>query len=387
MQIISKLSLFLIVLLVAAACSPAATPTDVAPEAAPPEATATTAPEPEVVAPATFDLAGTNWLLSTLDGKEPLAGTTLTLRFGADGSVSGTDGCNRFSTTYTQDGANLTINQAAATMMMCVEPEGVMEQAAAYTAALAQTTTFTANERQLALLAGNQILATFTADVQELAGTEWNVTMYNNGREAVVGVIEGTEITAIFGDNGELSGNAGCNQYMTSYTIDGNAIEIAMPATTRRLCPEPEGVMEQEQAFLAALQSAATFNIEGNTLSMRTAEDAGAVVMTRRVVVDLPAPPEPTTPTGTVVGTQSLNVRSGPGTAFPVIGVASAGDQGEIVGVSADGRWWAVAAPSAPDGVGWVSVDFVLATNAEDVPVIASPPTPVPPRPTATPVP
>jgi heat shock protein HslJ len=81
-----------------------------------------------------------------------------------------------------------------------------------------------------------------------------------------------------------------------------------------------------------------------------------------------------------------LNIRSGPGTNFPVIGAARTGDQGEIVGRSADGRWWAVSIPSAPGGIGWVSSDFVLATNAESVPVIASPPTPTP-RPTNTPVP
>lgn len=388
MQTISKLSLLLIVLLVVAACAPVTTPTDV-----PPEATATTAPEPEVVAPPAFELAGTNWVLTTLNGSPALADATATLQFGADGTVSGTDGCNRFSTTFTQDGASLVINQAASTMMMCPEPEGVMEQAAAYMAALAQTTNFSANESQLALLAGNQIVATFAADVQELTGTEWDVTMFNNGREAVVGVIEGVEITALFGDNGELSGSPGCNQYIGGYTVDGNTIQISQLGSTMRFCAEPEGVMEQEQAFLAALQSAATFTVEGDALEMRTAEDAIAVMMTRRVEVDLPAPPEPTTPTGRVVGTQSLNVRSGPGTVFPVIGVARLGDQGEIVGVSADRRWWAVAVPSAPDGVGWVSVDFVLATNAENVPVMQGPPppaataTPVPPAPTATPVP
>jgi heat shock protein HslJ len=151
--------------------------------------------------------------------------------------------------------------------------------------------------------------------------------------------------------------------------------------------------MEQEQAFLAALQSAATFRIEGDSLEMRTAGDAIAVMATRRVEVDLPAPPpEPATPTGRVVGTQALNVRSGPGTAFPVIGVARLGDEGELVGRSADGRWWAVSIPSAPGGVGWVSADFVLATNAESVPVMQGPPPPPPtptplPRPTATPVP
>ncbi len=388
MKTIAKINLLLILVLLLAACQPAATPA--------PEPTAV--PEPTVAEPPAapapgFELAGTNWVLSTLSGNAPLEGTTLTLRFGADGSASGSDGCNRFMTAFTQDGANLTFDPAAGTMMMCPEPAGVMEQAAAYTAALAQTTTFTANERQLALLAGNQILATFVADVQDLSGSEWNVTMFNNGREAVVGVIEGTEITASFGANDELSGSAGCNQYVGSYTVDGNAIQIGQLGSTMRFCAEPEGVMEQEQAFLAALQSAATFSVEGDALEMRTAGDAIAVMATRRVEVDLPAPPSPTTPTGRVVGTQSLNVRSGPGTAFPVIGVARLGDEGEIVGRSADGRWWAVAVPSAPNGVGWASVDFVLATNAENVPVMQGPPppaataTPVPPAATATPVP
>ena len=123
-------------------------------------------------------------------------------------------------------------------------------------------------------------------------------------------------------------------------------------------------------------------------LQMRTADDALAVIMKRKVVVDLPAPkPTPKTPTGRVVGAQTLNIRSGPSTAFPVIGAARAGDEGEIVGRSADARWWAVSAPALPGGIGWVSADFVLATNAENVPVIASPPPPTPRPPTPTPVP
>ena len=43
-------------------------------------------------------------------------------------------------------------------------------------------------------------------------------------------------------------------------------------------------------------------------------------------------------------------------------------------------------APSLPGGVGWVSADFVAATNADDVPVIPSPPPP-PPTPTRVPPP
>lgn len=406
MKRIAKINLLLILVLLLAACAPAVAPTEAPPaepvaptEAAAAEGTTVAPPSPATVqepaVAASSDLAGTNWILTSLNGGPALADTTVTLQFGADGTLSGADGCNRYSTSYTQEGTNLTIAQpAASTMMMCPEPEGVMEQAGNYMLALAAVTNFSANQNQLALMAGNQIVATFKADAQDLAGSDWSVTMFNNGREAVVSLIEGSEVTAFFGDNGELSGSAGCNQYISSYTLSGNTIQIGQIGSTMRLCPEPEGIMEQEQAFLAALQSAATFRIEGDQLTLRTAADAIAVMMTRRVEIDLPEPaPEPSIPTGRVVGTQGLNVRTGPGTVFPVIGVARLGDEGEIIGRSADSRWWVVAVPSAPGGMGWVSADFVLATNAENVPVIASPspppptPTPVPPRPTATPVP
>jgi heat shock protein HslJ len=113
--------------------------------------------------------------------------------------------------------------------------------------------------------------------------------------------------------------------------------------------------------------------------------------MTRKAVVDLPAP-APAAPWGRVIAPSGVNVRSGPGTNFPVVGGARYGDEGEIVGRSADGGWWAVSAPALPGGVGWVSADFVLATNADDVPVIeVAPPVVVvptaPPPATPTPVP
>ena len=131
-------------------------------------------------------------------------------------------------------------------------------------------------------------------------------------------------------------------------------------------------------------------------LQMRTADDQLAVVMTRKLVIDLPEP-DPAVPTGRVTGApQGVNVRSGPGVNFPIIGLAQNGDEGEIVGRSVDNRWWAVDVASAPEGIGCVSADFVIATNTQDVPVIEVPPpvivvptvaaTPTPvPQPTATP--
>jgi heat shock protein HslJ len=127
---------------------------------------------------------------------------------------------------------------------------------------------------------GNEV-ATFAAASQELSGTSWIVTNYNNGREAVVGVITGTEITASFAEDGQVSGTAGCNSYFASYEADPAAgtITIGDVGSTMMACAEPEGIMEQEQEYLAALATAATYRIQGNTLEMRTADDALAVIM------------------------------------------------------------------------------------------------------------
>jgi heat shock protein HslJ len=238
---------------------------------------------------ATADLADTSWVLSSLDGNLPLPGTTVTLQFGADGVASGSDGCNRFRTTFSQDGTGLTFDQpGASTMMACPQP--VMDQAAVFMAALVATESFTADERDLILSDGDRIVATFVASSQDLAETVWDVISYNNGREAVVGVMDGTEISASFGADGQVSGNAGCNQYSASYSVDGNAIEIGPAATTFMFCAEPTGVMEQESEYLAALASAATYRIEGDLLEMRTAADQIAVMMTRKSTLEPPAP-------------------------------------------------------------------------------------------------
>jgi heat shock protein HslJ len=48
------------------------------------------------------------------------------------------------------------------------------------------------------------------------------------------------------------------------------------------MCSEPEGVMDQEGQYLAALQSAAKYQIEGNVLQLRTSDDALAAMFNRK---------------------------------------------------------------------------------------------------------
>ena len=81
----------------------------------------------------------------------------------------------------------------------------------------------------------------------------------------------------VFGNDGKLSGSAGCNNFNATYRAEGSALSIETPAATRMMCAQPEGRMAQEAQFLAALASTAQARREGDRIELRTADDALAV--------------------------------------------------------------------------------------------------------------
>ncbi|GMQ78617.1 MAG: hypothetical protein BMS9Abin02_1140 [Anaerolineae bacterium] len=104
----------------------------------------------------------------------------------------------------------------------------------------------------------------------------------------------------------------------------------------------------------------------------------------------IPPTPEAGDPTAIVTSRAGVNVRTGPGVEYPVIGIAPFGTTTEVVGVSSDGTWWVVNIPGAPGNYGWVSDEYVSVENVDNVLIIPSPPTPTPvatPTATATPAP
>jgi heat shock protein HslJ len=107
------------------------------------------------------------------------------------------------------------------------------------------------------------------------------VVNFNNGMGAVTSLISGTSISLDFDTSGGISGKAGCNSYSAGYRAGGNSLTVDQPRSTSMWCETPEGVMQQEQQYLAALQSAATFNLTGDQLQIRSGSDALAVVATR----------------------------------------------------------------------------------------------------------
>jgi len=79
----------------------------------------------------------------------------------------------------------------------------------------------------------------------------------------------------------------------------------------------------------------------------------------------------------TVTATANVNVRSGPGTMYPIHGTADKGTNGEIVGVSPDDKWWAIKVPTSisGNGIAWVAKDYASLNNptGETIPTIEPP--------------
>jgi heat shock protein HslJ len=107
-----------------------------------------------------------------------------------------------------------------------------------------------------------------TPQAAALGDTSWHVTAYNNGEQTLVSPLEGRAITLLFGVDGIVAGSTGCNNYAATYTVEGDRLAVGSAALTRMMCAEPEGIMEQEAAYLAALSSAAAYRIEGDELTL-----------------------------------------------------------------------------------------------------------------------
>ena len=220
-------------------------------------------------------------VLSYNNGKEAVVSVIIGSRMTAifDGEqVAGTSGCNNYFGSYQADGESINIGPLANTEMACMEPERVMEQEQLYLAALQTASTYRIDGDRLEMRTAEGALAVSLVAVLpvSLENVPWDVTAYNNGRGGFTTIIIDSELSMFF-ENGEVSGSAGCNDYIAGYELDGSNIKIGPAAATKKLCNVPEGVMEQEQEFLAALESAAVFVIDGERLEMRTAEGALAV--------------------------------------------------------------------------------------------------------------
>jgi heat shock protein HslJ len=102
---------------------------------------------------------------------------------------------------------------------------------------------------------------------EALEGQAWILTQFvaEDGGTEIVDVGVDAEF-----DGSRVSGTSGCNRYNGPYEASGNEISLGPLAGTQMACPEPE--MRVEARYLQLLDSVATFEVEGRSMSMSDGE-------------------------------------------------------------------------------------------------------------------
>jgi heat shock protein HslJ len=203
------------------------------------------------------------------DTAPPIAGSLLTAVFGADGTIEGDSGCNHFSGPYTIDGDGIAIGPLASTLVACASSE-LQDQEAQYLALLTASDKWSQDGGGLELIdtqgVGRQTTVMFSAANEAAYLGSWDVAGFDDGSGAVVSPVSGSALTAVFQPDGTIEGSAGCNTFSGPYTAIGTSMTIGPLATTRMACSSP-ALDTQEQQYLTALQSVATWEAdEGITL-------------------------------------------------------------------------------------------------------------------------
>ena len=121
----------------------------------------------------------------------------------------------------------------------------------------------------LIVVLGLTACSTGTGSQAMLEDTRWVLESYGEPGK-LKAVIADTEITAEFVSAEEtVKGSAGCNHYSGGYEIKGRQLTIqGSIAATEMYCMEPPGVMDQEQEYLAILQLAESYEIDGDELQI-----------------------------------------------------------------------------------------------------------------------
>ena len=109
-----------------------------------------------------------------------------------------------------------------------------------------------------------------------LDATSWKLESYTGTAGDMVEVLPESVVSLDFQAT-QVSGNASCNNYSGTYQVTGSKIEFGPLAATRKMCVQPLGIMEQEDAYLAALGTAVEYNFKANKLEMK--DDQGDVTL------------------------------------------------------------------------------------------------------------
>jgi len=229
--------------------------------------------------PQPFPLVGTTWRLAAFgpaDSLPPVVeNSLLTLSFGTDQRAFGSGGCNSFGGPFSQRGTQLSFGMLVSTLIACAD-EAVMQQEIAYLQALQAARSYEILDQKLIIRDDAGQVMIFER-YNPLASTQWSLLSFGATERPTIPMPE-RPVTLIFDDLGQVSGLAGCNNYAGSAQVEAERLSFGPLVRTEMFCTE-EGLMAQEDAFLAALSAAERYVVNGSELVLNYPD--GQIIFTR----------------------------------------------------------------------------------------------------------
>lgn len=108
-----------------------------------------------------------------------------------------------------------------------------------------------------------------------LANTQWSLVSYGQpGSETQV--IEGTEVTLQFEAGNQAGGSGSCNTFGAQYEVMDGRLAFTQIISTEIACTI-DGVMEQEQQYFQALQTAGEYELTDGQLTIWYGDGQGVL--------------------------------------------------------------------------------------------------------------
>jgi heat shock protein HslJ len=235
-------------------------------------------------------LEGTDWVLRSYAVEGNLVTVPETQFADAEfrsNRVSGFSGCNDFDALYRAGGRTLFISEPASTLAACADEANALE--AAYVANLQASRFYSERRGTLTIFdAHRTTVLVFDAAPRNPMLGNWTVDSFATAPASLTAPIEGTSLTAVF-RIASVGGSSGCNEYTGTYGTNGNVVRIGRLATTRMACADE--IMNQEVAFLAAMEGAALIDRRGPSLLLTDLSGATLVALVRpSTESDTPSP-------------------------------------------------------------------------------------------------
>jgi len=187
---------------------------------------------------------------------------TLIFNFGTE-QISGNAGCNTYIGKFTYNKGELKAPNLVLTQMACFKKNSEPE----FINLLGNTSKLSIMNGDLIFSQNNKPVLVFYRDKPVTAsdlGGAWKLQTMD-GKDAMTEFKDKVPTMMFNFTENKITGNAGCNDYNTTFTLSNNVLEIGPFITTRMSCEN----IEAESKFINMLPGRVDVDFENNLLTIR----------------------------------------------------------------------------------------------------------------------